>query len=284
VTSTSPVSCRPSPVSCLLFHLVSCYLLPVIRVEAAHFAYRDRPVLDGVDLVVAAGELVAVVGANGAGKSTLLRLIGGLLAPDSGRVGVAGLDPAAAPRRLLARKLAYLAQSYQLAFPFTVAEVVLMGRYAHRAPGLLGLERDDDVAAAAAAMERCEVRDLADRRFHALSGGEQRRVLLAQAFCQQVEALALDEPTASLDPAHAIAVMTALREAGGRGVACLVVTHDLALAARFADRVAILDAGVVTADGAPAEVLGSPAAERAFGVPLHVGTLPDGITRFVVPA
>ncbi|HTM21386.1 MAG TPA: ABC transporter ATP-binding protein, partial [Kofleriaceae bacterium] len=243
-----------------------------------------RRVVDAVDLTVGAGELCAVVGPNGAGKTTLLRLAAGLLAPAAGRVRIGGDDPALAPRRALARRLAFLPQSYRLAFPFTVTEVVLMGRYAHRGPGLLGLERADDVAAAAAALERCQVRDLADRRFDQLSGGEQRRVLLAQAFCQAVEVLLLDEPTASLDPAHAIAVLEAVRGETARGAAALLVTHDLVLAARTASRVIVLEAGRVRADGPPAQVLASPEAARAFGVPLHVGTLPDGTTPFVVPA
>jgi iron complex transport system ATP-binding protein len=257
----------------------------VIGLAAVSFAYGEHRVVDGVDLTVDKSELVAIVGPNGAGKTTLLRLTAGLLAPSAGRVEVGGVDPAAEPRRVLARRLAYLPQSYRLAFPFTVTEVVLMGRYAHRAPGLLGLERPADVEAAAAALDRCQVRDLADRRFDELSGGEQRRVLLAQAFCQQVDILVLDEPTASLDPAHAIAVLEALRaETSGRGAVALLVTHDLALAARFATRVVVMDRGTIVAAGPPAATLAAPETERAFGVRLHVGTLPDGVTPYVVPS
>jgi iron complex transport system ATP-binding protein len=194
---------------------------------------------------------------------------------------VAGADPATAPRRLLARRLAYLPQEYTLAFPFTVAEVVLMGRYPHRGP--FALENDEDARLADEAMRRCDVVDLASRRFDALSGGERRRTLLAQAFCQAADLLLLDEPTASLDPAHAAAVFRILaEERTARGATAVIVTHDLNLAARLADRVILLDAGRVAADGPPGEILASPEASRVFGLPLHVGRLPSG-ERFVVP-
>jgi iron complex transport system ATP-binding protein len=167
-------------------------------------------------------------------------------------------------------------------FPFTVAEVVLMGRYPQRRG--IGLETDEDLAVARAAMERCDVRALEDRRFDALSGGEQRRALLAQAFCQGADAIVLDEPTAALDPAHARAVMAALRaECTQRRAAVLVVTHDLNLAMRWADRAVVMFGGEVVADGKPADVFRSAVASTAFGMPLHVGTLPDG-AGFVVPA
>jgi iron complex transport system ATP-binding protein len=258
---------------------------PVITLSGVTFGYGRAPILDDLSLTIAPGRVTCVVGANGAGKTTLLKLMAGLLAPARGQVRCFGRDPRATPRRHLARRLAYVPQSYSLAFPFTASEVVLMGRYAHRGPGLLGLERDDDIAEARAAMERCDVLGLADRRFDAISGGEQRRVLLAQAFCQRAEVILLDEPTASLDPAHAIALFTALaRERDARGAAAVVVTHDLNLAARFADRLLLLDDRArLAADGPPAEVLASDAAAAAFAVGLHVGRLPGTDTPFVVP-
>ncbi len=256
----------------------------MIRLDGVGFSYGAHCVLDGVSATIERGELVCLVGVNGAGKSTLLQLIAGLLRPGAGRVRCAGLDPAAAPRRQVARHIALVPQSYQLAFPFTVGEVVLMGRYAHAPRGLLGLERPADVNAADRAMRRCDVRELADRRFDAISGGERRRALLAQAFCQETELILLDEPTSSLDPAHAITFFEALRaQTHQQGATALVVTHDLNLAARFADRVLVLDGERLAADGTPAEVLASPAAAAAFGVTLHVGTLPGSGARFVVP-
>jgi len=237
------------------------------------------PVARDVSFAAAAGELVAIVGPNGAGKTTLLRVAAGLMRPRAGTVRVDGVDPAAVPRRTLARTLAYLPQRYELAFPFTGLEVVLMGRYAHqRGPGL---DHADDVAAARAAMERCDVAGLAGRRFDTLSGGERRRVVLAQALCQGARAIVLDEPTAALDPAHAIGVMTALAAERARDAAILIVTHDLDLAARFADRIVVIGDGRLVADDTPAAALAAPAVARAFGVTLHQGTLADG-GRFVV--
>ncbi|MCB9559665.1 MAG: ABC transporter ATP-binding protein [Kofleriaceae bacterium] len=254
----------------------------MIACEQVGFDYGTRAIVAGVSLEVGAGELCAVVGPNGAGKTTLVRILAGLLPAARGRVRVGDLDPATAPRREVARRLAYVPQLYELAFPFTVAEVVLMGRYAHR--GGLGLEDDADLAAAHDAMRRCDVDDLEGRRFDTLSGGEQRRALLAQAFCQGAATIILDEPTAALDPAHAHAVMAALRATcADRGAAALVVTHDLNLAARWTDRVIVMARGAVAAAGPATEVLAAPATAAAFGVPLHVGTLPGG-AAFVVPA
>ena len=254
----------------------------MIRCQDLGFDYGARAVVRGVSLEVARGELVAVVGPNGAGKTTLMRLVAGLLAPGRGSVRVAEIDPWTAPRRAVARTLAYVPQVYEMQFPFTVAEVVLMGRYPQRAG--IGLETEDDVAVARAAMDRCDVRALEDRRFDALSGGEQRRALLAQAFCQGADVIVLDEPTAALDPAHARAVMSALRaECTDQRAAALVVTHDLNLTVRWADRAVLMFGGEVVADGAPLDVFASAAAAAAFGVTLHVGTLPDG-AGYVVPA
>jgi iron complex transport system ATP-binding protein len=252
----------------------------MIEMRQVGFEFTGAPVLDGVDLDIAAGRITCLVGPNGAGKTTLLRLVAGLLAPARGRVSVLGVDPVREPRRRLARRLSYLPQTYRLVFPYRVGEVVLMGRYAHSP---FGLEREEDVAAAREAMSRCDVLPLADRRFDALSGGEQRRVLLAQAFCQGAELILLDEPTASLDPAHALALFAALAaERDRRGATALVVTHDLNLAARAADRLVLLHRGRVVADGPPVEVLTSPAATEAFALPLHVGALPGG-APFAVP-
>jgi len=210
----------------------------------------------------------------------MLRAIAGLLAPSAGRVRVFELDPAKTPRRALARRLAYLPQKYELAFPFTVGEIVLMGRYARRRG--IGLERPEDLAAARAAMDRCDVTALEERRFDQISGGEQRRALLAQALCQAAELLLLDEPTAALDPAHARTLFTTLAAERERGAAAVVVTHDLNAAVRWADRVIVLADGRVAASGPPAEVLASEAASRAFALDIHVGALPSG-TRFAVP-
>ncbi len=253
----------------------------LVSAQDVRVGYGPHEVLRGVSLTLAAGELIAILGPNGAGKTTLLRAIAGLVTPTAGRVRCFELDPARAPRRELARRLAYLPQRYDVAFPFTVGEIVVMGRYARRRGP--GLETAEDLAAARAAMVRCDVAALEDRRFDAISGGEQRRALLAQALCQAAELLLLDEPTAALDPAHARALFTALGAECARGAAAVVVTHDLNAAVRYATRVIVLADGAIVGDGPPAEVLASAAVARAFEVELHVGVLPGG-ARFAVPA
>ena len=257
----------------------------MIAAEDVRVGYGAREVLRGARARVDAGELVAIVGPNGAGKTTFLRAMAGLLAPSAGRVRLFpdgdAIDPAQTPRRALARRLAYLPQRYELAFPFTVGEVVLMGRYART--GRFRLEGADDLAAAREAMTRCDVAALEDRRFDQISGGEQRRALLAQAFCQAAEILLLDEPTVALDPAHTRALFATLAAEKSRGAAAVVVTHDLNSAVRWADRVLLLDAGAIAADGPAADVLGSAEAARVFAIDLHVGALPSG-ARFAVPA
>lgn len=251
----------------------------MLELSSVVCGYAEAPVLDGVSLRAGAGELVAIVGPNGAGKTTLARVIAGLLPARGGTVRIDGRDPRAVPRHELARTLAYLPQRYELAFPFSALDIVLMGRYAqHRGPGL---DDASDLAAAIEAMRRCDVEPLADRRFDTLSGGERRRVIVAQALCQGARALLLDEPTAALDPAHAIAVMRSLAAERDRGALVLVVTHDLDLAARAADRVIVMAGGRIIADGPPTEAFTAAHVAEAFACALHLGELP-GIGRYLV--
>jgi iron complex transport system ATP-binding protein len=257
----------------------------VVELSQIGFGFApERAVLDGVDLAVSSGELVAIVGPNGAGKSTLLRIIAGLLAPDRGQARVFGEPPSSAKRRQLARRLAFLPQSYGFSFPFTALEVVLMGRYAHERRGLLGLDSQDALAQARQALEQVGAADLEGRRMSELSGGEVRRVQIAQALCQQAALLLLDEPTAALDPGHALELLHTLRSAVDSGERTVVLaTHDLNLAGRFAHRVVLLHEGKLVADGPAGEVLHSSGLSDVFRVPMHCGTLPGTRTPFVVP-
>lgn len=239
-----------------------------------------RAVVRKATASVSQGDLVVIVGPNGAGKTTLLRAMAGLLEPRGGSVRCMGHDPAHVDRRVIARELAYLPQQYELAFPFIVEEVVLLGRYAMQSG--LGLASDADLAAAHDAMRACDIEALASRRFDELSGGEARRVILAQALCQGAKCLLLDEPTAGLDPAHARSVFAMLRTQCDAGAAAVVVTHDLDLALRYGGTMWLIANGELAAQGAPAEVLASPATKEAFALDIHVGTLPSG-APFAVP-
>ena len=251
-----------------------------VQLTEVDVALGGRSVVRGVSANVAQGELVVIVGPNGAGKTTLLRAIAGLVEVAGGTVRCFGHDPMRVARRVLARELAYLPQQYELAFPFLVEEVVLLGRYANQRG--LGLPSDADLEAAAAAMKACDVTHLATRRFDELSGGEARRVILAQAVCQGAKCLLFDEPTAGLDPAHARAVFAMLRAQCNAGAAAIVVTHDLDLALRHGGTMWLIADGHLAARGAPADVLGSAATRAAFDIGIHVGELPSG-ERFAVP-
>ena len=251
-----------------------------LELTAVDVALGGRTIVRGASATVSAGELVVIVGPNGAGKTTLVRAIAGLVPIAAGSVRCFGRDTAASDRRAIATDLAYLPQQYTLAFPFRVEDVVLLGRYARQTG--LGLASSGDLAAARAAMTACDIAELADRRFDELSGGEARRVLLAQAICQGARCLLLDEPTAGLDPAHARSVFARLREHCDRGGAAVVVTHDLDLALRYGGVMWLVAGGALSAQGAPRDVLASAATRAAFQLEIHLGTLPGG-QPFAVP-
>ncbi|MBU2664869.1 heme ABC transporter ATP-binding protein [Actinoplanes bogorensis] len=208
-----------------------------------------RVVVDGVDVRADAGEVVALVGPNGAGKSSLLAALAGDL-PAGGTVEVAGRELAAYRKVDLARLRAVLPQKAQLSFPFTVSEVVRMGR----APWAGRPESAQDDDAVDEALRRTETSSFAQRPFPALSGGEQARVSLARVLAQQTRILLLDEPTAALDLRHQELVLTVARERAEQGAAVVVVLHDLGLAAAYAGRVYVLADGRIRGSGPPAEV------------------------------
>jgi len=234
--------------------------------------------LDAVSLALAPGELVAVAGPNGAGKTTLLRVLEGDLVPAAGAVLLDGRPLRAHRPRDLARRRAVLPQDTRLAFPFTVAEVVRMGRW----PWPPSPSRDH--AAVAAALAACDVTHLADRRVPTLSGGERTRVALARVLAQDTAVLLLDEPTAALDLRHQRAVLAAARARADAGRAVLAVLHDLNLAAAHADRVVLLDAGRVVADGPPAAVLTADRLTALYGTPVIVTRHPARPHPLVVGA
>ncbi|RBM15910.1 heme ABC transporter ATP-binding protein [Streptomyces sp. PT12] len=238
-----------------------------------------RTVLDGVDLGVAAGEVLALVGPNGAGKSTLLAALAADVAPDEGEVTLAGRPAHAWRAPELAMRRAVLPQMSTLAFPFTVSEVVRMGR----APWARTPAREEDDAAVAEAMEDAEVTAFHDRPFAALSGGERARVALARVLAQRAPLLLLDEPTAALDLRHQELVLRVCRERAARGPGVVVVLHDLGLAAAWADRAAVLDGGRIAADGSPADVLTEELLSAVYQHPVEVLPHPRTGARLVVP-
>jgi iron complex transport system ATP-binding protein len=255
---------------------------PVIACEGVHFAYpAGPPVLARLDVTVPPGEFLGLIGPNGAGKSTLVRLLLGLLAPTAGRVLIGDREARRIRQRELARIIAAVVQEEALEFPFTAEEVVLMGRIAHLGP--LGFEGPSDLAAATAAMEATGVLPFAERPFHALSGGERKRVLVARALAQEAPVLLLDEPAASLDIHHQIAIFDLLSARHAAGATVVVVVHDLNLAAAYCTKLLLLPESGAPVHGTVEEVLTWRRVREAFGVDVYVGVNELTGDRFLIP-
>ena len=232
-------------------------------------ALGKYPILNGVDLEVPEGEMMALVGPNGTGKSTLLRTLAGLLPIPSGRVLVAGRDLVKLSPLERARTLAMVGQQEETPADLRVAEVVALGLLPHRPPWSGGGRKERN--AVAEALEQVSMTAYANRGFHQLSGGEQRRVLLARGLAQRTELLLLDEPTNHLDIRHQHALLRMVR---GLGRPVIAAIHDLDLAATYFDHIVVLNDGGVAADGKPSEVLTPELVGDVFGMAASMVTDP----------
>jgi iron complex transport system ATP-binding protein len=251
---------------------------PTLEATSISVHAGARRLLDGVTLSFAAGECVAMVGPNGAGKTTLLRVLAGELRANHGRVALKGRPVGSYAARELAENRAVLSQHISVAFPFTVDEVVRMGSGDRRGPWIETL--------AAGALAAVDLASLGERIITTLSGGEQQRVhfarILVQLACGEAVngpgVLLLDEPTASLDLRHQLECLDAARRCAARGATVIAIMHDLNWAARFADRVVVIDRGCIVADGSPHETITTTMIERVFQVSVGVGDpLPRGV-------
>ena len=238
-----------------------------VALKNVRLALGNRVVLDGVDATMPAGRITTVVGPNGAGKSTLLSACAGLLAPARGEITLAGRPIAAYERRELARAVAYLPQERAVHWPLAVIAVVALGRLPHD---------DADAGAVSRALAAMDVAGLAERPVSQVSGGERARVLVARALAQEADLLIADEPTAGLDPAHALALFACFEGLAAEGRSVVVALHDLSFAARFAHHVILLANGRIAAAGPPADVLTPRHLEPAFGVTM-LCTAVDGM-------
>ncbi|CAN5795689.1 heme ABC transporter ATP-binding protein [soil metagenome] len=245
----------------------------------------ERPAVLDVSLRLNGGSFTALLGPNGSGKSTLLRLLLGAIRPQKGEISYGGRSLHSWSRAELALEIGVVPQAEEIAFPMSVRDLVAMGRYPHLGPWKR--EAAADREAIDRAMQLCDVLAMRGRPISTLSGGERQRARISRALAQEPRVLALDEPTVALDVSHEMAIFELLRTLCASGVTVLLVTHNLNLAARFADRLILMADGRIAAEGAPTTVLDHSLLERVYGWPLrttsHPGPGPDTGAPQVTP-
>jgi iron complex transport system ATP-binding protein len=246
---------------------------PALVLQRLHLSYGTQRVLNDVSVAVGEGEFFIIIGPNGSGKTSLVKVMSGAVRPRRGEVEIFGRPLGSYSGRGLARVVAVVPQVAPVDIPFTVAEVVLMGRAPHLP--WLGLERLQDREIAQRAMHFTHVDHLAGRRLDQLSAGERQRVLIARAICQQPRLMVLDEPTSALDLAHQVQIMDLLEQLrDSEGITVVMVSHDLNLAALYADRLLLMKQGNVVSLGEPAHVLTFDILEQTYGCVLLVDENP----------
>jgi len=238
--------------------------------------FTTAPVLRGVDVHVDHGEVLGLIGPNGSGKTTLLRTLFGALRPDQGQVLIGGVPLSRLSAREVAQRVAVVVQEPQGELMTSVADMVLLGRTPHLRMFSRPSRRDDDLAAAS--LQKVGALHLAHREVNSLSGGEKQRVLIARALVQEAECLLLDEPTNHLDIGFQHQILALVR---GLGMTAVVVLHDLNLAARYCDRLVLLDQGQVRASGSAGEVLDPQVIEPVYRVAVDPMTATDGVSQLL---
>ncbi|KEQ51781.1 ABC transporter ATP-binding protein [Sphingobium chlorophenolicum] len=239
-----------------------------IRAQGLSVRLGRHPAVNGIDLYLEPGQLVGIIGPNGAGKSTLIRAMLGLIKRENGSVLIDGTDSAHMTRRAMARRIAYLPQGQTLHWPLAVERLVALGRMPHLGP--LSRLSVEDEALIDAALARADALHLKGRVATELSGGERARVLLARALAVGAPALIADEPLAALDPGHQIDVMDLLKAEAQAGSLVVTVLHDLGMAARYCDRLVLMDRGSLVADGAALDVLTEASLASVYGISARI--------------
>lgn len=242
----------------------------IAALEHVSFSYGAVEALRDINLSIAQGEVVGLLGPNGSGKSTIVRLLSGVLTPGRGTAWFAGRDVASYRRDELARRIAVVPQETQIGLPFSVLEVVLMGRFPHYRK--FGFESAADIELAHHVMALADVKQLAERAIHELSGGERQRVMIARALAQTPQLLLLDEPTAFLDIKHQVGVYDLVKTLSREeGLSIVAILHDLNLAALYCDRIALLKAGRLFCCGTPEEVLTYTNVKAVYETEVYIG-------------
>jgi len=228
--------------------------LPILQIKDIGFGYEKKRVLSRVSFDAKKGEIIGIIGPNGSGKTTLLKIIDGLLFPQEGEILVEGENLRQKNRKELARIIAFVPQEFSLVFPFSVQEIVMMGRYPHL--NNLRFEGNDDYRIVREAMEMTDTLHLSERMIHHISGGERQRVLIARALAQKPRIMLLDEATAFLDIKHQIALFELIKKLNKlQDLTVIVVTHDINLAGQYTDRIILLQEGKIHSIGTPGQVI-----------------------------
>ena len=249
-------------------------MTPQLEVKNLVFAYDSKPVLKDISLSVEKGDFIGLIGPNGSGKSTLLKLIGGVIKLSDDSVSVNGHLISAIKKKELARQITWISQEHPMVFPFTIKEIVLMGRHPYLPP--LSLEGKEDYRIARNAMETTQTLQFSSRYFNEISGGEKQRVMLASAIAQEPEIMLLDEPTSALDLKYQIQILNILKGLNKeKNTTLILAMHDLNLAARYCKRLILLNDGTIVSDGTPEEVLKREVIEEVYGVGVKLHTM-DG--------
>lgn len=240
----------------------------MLQVQGITFGYNSHPVLEDICFTLHTGEIVGIVGPNGSGKSTLLGVVSRALRPTSGNIQILGTPIEHLARHNLARQMSVVRQQENVAFDFTVREVVAMGRFPY--VGHLDRESPSDLESIQTAMRTAEVEHLATRRVSELSGGEFQRVILARTLAQDTPVILLDEPTGSLDLKYQVQTLGLLQRLAREGRGIIITMHDLTLAAQYCDRLLLLHKGRIRAAGTPAQILTPPLLEEVYELPTVV--------------
>ncbi len=252
-----------------------------IEVKKLSFSYGDHAVLQDVSFRIEKGEFLSILGPNGAGKSTLFRCILGLLSGYSGQVLVEGIDARKMTVRELAKHIAYIPQTSQSVFRYSVFDIILMGRTSSlpsfRSPGKLDREK------CFWAMEKVGITHLASRCYHKISGGEQQLVLIARALVQDAPYLMMDEPTANLDFGNQLLVLERMRSLAREGYGVIQTTHHPEQSYQFSNRILAIQSGRILADGTPGEVLTQKNIKALYGVDVEIVSLHEDRARACIP-
>lgn len=239
------------------------------NIENLFFKYNSKYTLSDINFDIKTNEVLGVLGPNGSGKTTLIKLLDNILKPEKGTIKLFNKNINKYKREELAKIIAYVPQNIDIVFPFTVIEVVLMGR----APFLnsFGFENDKDYEIAFKVIEKLDIKDIINKPYNSLSGGEKQRVSIARALCQDPKIILLDEPNAHLDISHQIEIFNLIKTLNKEeNITIISVSHDLNLASLYFDRIIVLKAGKIAASGTPNEVLTKESIKEIFNTNVEV--------------